>query len=113
MKLICSLTCEHCQEPTDYCDSVPDANVPGTSPGECGYRLKPLCWLHAAERRQEATSRLSPVVRCIKAGFSRLDRDRCGGDVICEHCGRKYYDHPVEPEYPFLHLLCDGSVAKL
>jgi hypothetical protein len=44
---------------------------------------------------------------------ARLDRDRCGGDCVCSDCGRKYYDHPQNAEYPFLNEICDGSVVKL
>lgn len=108
------LTCELCGEPAVYCDSVPDANKSGVNLNECGYRLQPLCWLHGVERRQEvATSRVNQILRCEQQGIGRLDRDRCGGDVLCNDCGRKFYDHPQEKEFPFLNVLCDGSVVKL
>jgi len=46
---------------------------------------------------------------------------RASGDCICEICGKKYYDHPLEKnkEYldyedrPFLRRLCDGTLVKL
>ena len=36
---------------------------------------------------------------------------RWGGDVICEVCEKKYYDHPHYAEG--LTLLCDGYLAHL
>jgi hypothetical protein len=109
-----ALTCELCGEPAIYCDSVPDSNTRGMNLGECGYRLQALCWIHGVERRQDvATSRVNQILRCEKQGIGRLDRDRCGGDVVCVDCGRKFYDHPQEKEHPFLNVLCDGSVVKL
>ncbi len=103
--------CEECGQPADYCDSVPDARVPGQTPSECGYRLKPICWLHAVERRMVATSRVDNQL--VADGVGHLDRDCCGGDCLCEICGRKYYDHRPFAPHPFLTLLCDGSVVKL
>jgi hypothetical protein len=44
---------------------------------------------------------------------------RAGGDCICEQCGKRYYDHPVNLEFlgtnyiPFLAVLCDGRNVKL
>lgn len=110
-----ALTCELCPEPAVYCDSVPDPNQRGANHlNECGYRLQPLCWLHGAERKREvATSRVNQILRCERQGIGRLDRDRCGGDVVCLDCGRKFYDHPEEVEHRFLNVLCDGSVVKL
>lgn len=111
-----ALSCELCGEPAVYCDSVPDPAVPGANhlPGaECGYRLQPLCWLCGVDRKQVATSRVNQLLRCEGQGIGRLDRDRCGGDVLCVDCGRKFYDHPEEREFPFLNVLCDGSVVKL
>ena len=104
-------TCEHCGRVAEYCDSIPDATITGTHPSECGYRLQALCWVHAVERRQVATSRVAQLLVCGDVG--RLDRERCGGDCVCEDCGKTYYRHPVCPEFPFLHVLCDGSVVKL
>lgn len=37
---------------------------------------------------------------------------RAGGDVLCS-CGEKYYDHPADPEVPYLKILCDRSRVKL
>jgi hypothetical protein len=46
--------------------------------------------------------------------------DRAGGDVVCEQCGKKYYDHPQYTKAlscidgsPVLNQLCDGSLVKL
>lgn len=38
---------------------------------------------------------------------------RAGGDVICDECGSKYYDHPQHPAFGFLNVICDGSIVKL
>jgi len=44
---------------------------------------------------------------------------RASGDVICEVCGKKYYDHPMDMNqfsydgHPFLHVRCDGIRLKL
>jgi hypothetical protein len=108
-----ALTCELCGEPAVYCDSIPDASLPRIHPSECGYRLQALCWLHGAERKQVATSRVNQILRCEGQGIGRLDRDRCGGDVLCLDCGRKFYDHPQEEEHRYMNVLCDGSVVKL
>lgn len=65
--------------------------------------------------------------RCKVCGrFMRRDKSveinefvRAGGDVICEVCGKKYYDHPMDKEilswggYPFLNVGCDGTRLKL
>ena len=105
-----SLKCELCDQPAEYADSVPDGNA---GPKDHQYRWKPFCWLHAIERRQVATSRVQPIARCEKQQLGRIDRDRCGGDCLCPDCGRKYYDHPKDIDFPFLNVLCDGSVVKL
>ena len=41
------------------------------------------------------------------------DYIRAGGDVVCEICGKAYYDHPQHNDFPFLNVLCDGVVVKL
>lgn len=45
---------------------------------------------------------------------------RAGGDVICEICGKKYYDHKMylpsgktNDGYPWLNELCNGNLVKL
>jgi hypothetical protein len=47
---------------------------------------------------------------------------RTCGDTICEECGKKHYDHPLIDDVmdetgdrlrPFLHIICDGTIAKL
>ena len=108
-----SIWCHRCTRMADYCESVPDSSAPGVNPGECGYKWVPLCWLCAVERREVATSRVSEALICEKDEVLRLDRGRCSGLCVCEDCGKAYYDHPPVPEYPFLQLLCDGSVVKL
>jgi len=37
--------------------------------------------------------------------------ERAGGDVVCQHCGLAYFEHPKAVD--FLTLLCDGSLVKL
>lgn len=44
---------------------------------------------------------------------------RTAGECVCEQCGKKHRDHPLIDDVldfgdrPFLHLLCDGTLAKL
>ncbi len=38
---------------------------------------------------------------------------RAGGDVVCDHCGLKYYDHPRDVHQESLTILCDGKRVKL
>jgi hypothetical protein len=44
---------------------------------------------------------------------------RACGDTVCDTCGKKYYDHPMDTEqlsydgHPFLHIGCDGTRLKL
>ena len=47
---------------------------------------------------------------------------RTSGDCICEQCGKEHRKHPFIDDVltniefrpqPFLHLLCDGTLAKL
>lgn len=37
---------------------------------------------------------------------------RVSGDCICEICNEKYYDHPFDDDYEFLHIRCDGQRLK-
>lgn len=106
-------TCEECGQTADYCDSVPDPSKPGANSNECGYRHKPLCWCHAAERRRVNTSRIQDLIYCEKQGLCRVDRGRAAGDCICGECSRDYRHHPHDIDHPYLNVLCDGSVVKL
>jgi hypothetical protein len=103
-------TCEECGMPAYCAEWVPDASAPGYTPAEAGFRLKPLCWPHKLDRLT-ATSRFEEIY--IDGDVGRIDRDRCGGDVVCEQCGKVYYRHPQAASAPFLTVLCDGSVCKL
>ena len=44
---------------------------------------------------------------------------RASGDCICEVCGKKYYDHPMDSEITdqdgnkYLNILCNGDRVKL
>ena len=44
---------------------------------------------------------------------------RASGLVVCDECGKEYYDHPYVAEcrtdegMPFLHLICNGDIVKL
>jgi hypothetical protein len=44
---------------------------------------------------------------------------RAGGNAVCEICHRKYFDHPQNTDYldwngyPYLNVLCDGTLVKL
>lgn len=45
--------------------------------------------------------------------------ERASGEMICDRCGRIYYDHPMDwrvigyGDVPFLKILCDGRRVKL
>jgi len=47
---------------------------------------------------------------------------RCGHETICEECGKMYIDHPYIDDVmdetgdrlqPYLHIICNGIIAKL
>jgi hypothetical protein len=44
---------------------------------------------------------------------------RAGGDMVCDTCGRNYFQHPEAKEYPawyggaWLHRLCNGDLVHL
>lgn len=104
--------CEICGEEAAYCDSSPDAAVLGITPNECGYRLVPLCWVHAHEREECATSRIREVL--IYQGEAFLDLGRASGDCICEHCGLEYRRHKRYFDHcPTQVILCGERTAKL
>jgi hypothetical protein len=54
-------TCERCANTATHTDSVPDARLTGTQPGECGYRVVGLCDVHAWERKAVTTARVAPI----------------------------------------------------
>jgi len=74
------------------------------------------------EKKQRLTR---SVVPCQTAEWKELPRNyrdagadepeyiRAGGGVVCEACGKTYYDHPQHNEFSFLNVLCDGTVVKL
>lgn len=105
--------CETCGLPADYCDSVPDPSIQGCHLGECGYRLKPLCFIHAMERREVATNRVEAVV--VIGDLAYLDGGRASGDCVCEVCRQEFRRHKsIDPHCPTLVVLCDGeTVVKL
>lgn len=45
--------------------------------------------------------------------------DRASGNCICDVCGNRYIDHPMDwrvigyGDVPFLNILCDGRRVKL
>lgn len=107
------LKCRDCDEPAEYADSCPDPDKQGSNLNECGYTWRAFCRLHAAYRREHNTSRVTPILRCESQGLGRLDGGRAGGDCICYLCGRLYYQHPNDRDYPFMTVLCDGELVKL
>lgn len=73
--------------------------------------LAPLCWLCAIPERS-GHARLVELLP--RRGRCAVDGGRASGEVLCDVCGRKYYDHPAaQPEYSFLTELCDGTLVKL
>lgn len=101
------MTCEYCDKPVTAADSLPFSH------GQNTRQWVGLCRLHAAHRRGVETSRVVDAIVCESQGIARIDRDRCGGGVLCESCGLLYYAHPRDADYPFLNVLCDGSLVKL
>lgn len=64
--------------------------------------------------------------KLVHLGISEEEVDRrmlrTSGETICEDCGLKHREHPFIDDVmdatgdrltPFLHLLCDGTLAKL
>lgn len=102
-------TCEICGKEAAYCDSVPDPTKQGVNLNECGYRLQPLCWIHAADRRSVSTSRIEQAIVC--GDVARLFRGRVSGESVCPDCGQVYFRHRAEEGS--LRILCDGSLVKL
>jgi hypothetical protein len=101
--------CEICGEKAAYCDSVPDPTKQGINLNECGYRLQPLCWIHAADRRSVSTSRIEQVTVC--GDIARVFRGMASGESVCPDCGQVYYRHRTEEDS--MRLLCDGSLVEL
>ena len=62
---------------------------------------------------------MNPFNRRAGESDTEVEFLRASGDVICEDCGKKYYDHPMDRENldfndgPFLHILCNGERVKL
>lgn len=104
-----------CPGDAEYCDSVPDANIDGVTPGECGYRLVALCWLHAAERRVVNTARVRGILRDEAAGVGRVLEMHTHADVFCWQCGRLASSHPecvhAGEEWLKANVLCDGAAV--
>lgn len=38
---------------------------------------------------------------------------RCSGEMVCEQCGKQYYDHPQHIPYHWLNIICNGDAVKL
>ena len=49
----------------------------------------------------------------IRSSYVPLGVMRVGGECICEHCGKQYYDHPKFPGATWATVLCSGEVVKL
>lgn len=99
------ITCEYCSEETQYCDSIPCAD------SESGYRIIPLCWLHAQERKQVATNRVCEAI--VYRDEAYMDLGYASKDCICRHCHRDYGRHPGMDFCPTQVLLCNNQTAKL
>lgn len=98
--------------------------------GLCGVSIGDgpcLCLVHWVEALQEEADKL----KLEKRGFQIMSRkimdalagpakamvwdgkyERAGGDVECESCRLKYFEHPQIPELPTFHLICSGKVVK-
>lgn len=57
-----------------------------------------------------------PVHKPFKPDLIRVDRGdyvRASGEVVCEICGCKYWEHPTVHGFEWLHRACDGRLLKL
>lgn len=87
------LTCELCGRVASFTDSIPDANVPGVTRSECGYRMQHLCFIHGVNRKRVHTSRVEPLNRvktCGTCGKTWEDNypDEPGAVLWCGDCER-------------------------
>lgn len=57
--------------------------------------------------------RLYPMDDDLRKKFEAGDFQRVGGGVVCERCGKQYYDHKPLDHATFLTVLCDRSLVKL
>ena len=69
--------CEYCDKSAVAFATVPDSRLRGIHPGECGYREKPLCSLHAAILRRDGGN--TERIRCLHV--------RLNCDGYCFDCG--------------------------
>jgi hypothetical protein len=58
--------------------------------------------------RKVADAMAAPLKQLVLDG----KYERAGGDVECEICRLKYFEHPQVPDLPTFHLICSGSVVK-
>lgn len=72
-----------------------------------GERCK--CWECRAKRGLPGRPEETPS----EADLRRYAMVRASGDAVCDRCGTKFYDHPVDEAEQFLHVLCDGTRVKL
>ncbi len=82
-------------------------------PARPGDRERVLKWFAATRQPFDWSQDLSEAD--LDARFVRAS-----GDVVCAICGRPYWRHPLEPRLlsgldnqPWLHQICDGSLAHL
>ncbi len=38
---------------------------------------------------------------------------RAHHEMPCRRCGKPYWKHPRHEQWDFLHVICDGTLAKL
>jgi len=58
--------------------------------------------------RKVADAMATPLKQLVLDG----KYERAGGDVECETCRLRYFEHPQIPDFPTFHLICSGSVVK-
>lgn len=69
---------------------------------------------------REAVDRDAVIDLCSQCGIPEGEQHwaRAGGDCVCEHCGKVYFDHEMDERHvgldgaPWLHRICDGRLVK-
>lgn len=56
---------------------------------------------------------LAVIERLLTDDMGIIEFTRAGGDVICEVCNVRLYDHPRLPRNTDLTFGCDGEIYKL
>lgn len=61
----------------------------------------------------EALVRKMKRAELIRGKVDRGEWLRAGGECICTKCGKEYSRHEIVEAFPWLNMLCDGTLVKL